>query len=212
MALRRLKGAGVYAIPPDTRFRKHEHETAHLCAVLRGEFRERIVSRDTILTTGSVRVSPSSRHHIDFGPNGAYCLVIEIDDDDVSRAITHTCRRSAVFRDPALFAIARTMAAELEAASPTTALIVECHVAEVVAQIGRRTRRRAAPVPPAWLREARDHLVESLDHVSLANIARERDVHIVHSRSGLPRALWPHHRRLCPTSTRDRRVQSHGQP
>jgi len=184
----RLEGIGVYAIPPYTRFRKHEHDTVHLCAVLRGEFRERIVSSDTTLTTGSLRASPGSCHHIDFGPNGAHCLIVEIHAEDIARTITHSYRGSAVFRDESLFAIARSMAAELEAPSSTTPLIIECHLAEVAAQIGRRARRRAAPVPPVWLREARDRLVESLHHVSLAAIARERDVHVVH----LARAFREH--------------------
>lgn len=177
----RLHGAGIYAIPPATRFRKHEHDSVHICAVLGGAFRESIATRDTTLVTGSLRVSPAARHQIHFGPNGACCLVVEIRDAEIARVISQSYHRSAVFHDRSLFALARSIGAEVEAFNPTTPLIMECHVAEIAAQIGRRSHCRTARVPPRWLRETRDHLIEAPQHVSLAGLARARDVHVVHS-------------------------------
>lgn len=201
-ALRRSEGVGVHAIPPGTRFRGHEHDTVHLCAVLRGAFRERIASGETTLCTGSLRVSPAARHHIDFGPDGADCLIIEIHNDELAGAITRRYHRSTLFEDRALFALARSMAAELADFTPTTPLILECHLAEVVAQIDRRARRRSALVPPSWLRAARDHLVEAPHDVSLAAIARDRDVHIVH----LARAFRDHFGLTVGSFVRRRRL------
>jgi AraC family transcriptional regulator len=156
--------------------------------VLRGGFRERIGTHDTSLTTGALRVSPAARHHIDFGPSGATCLLIELQDADVARSVLDSFRQSAIFHDRSLSHLAHEMAAELGAFCLVTPLIIECLVAELVAQIVRRARPRAAPIPPAWLRDARDHLIESRHPVSLRGLARERGVHVVH----LARAFRQH--------------------
>src|SRR5215207_8694612 len=70
----------AFPVPGATRFRKHEHDCAHLCMVLDGGFveRDRHSWRDVGL--GTVRVSGSARHDIDFSSSGATCLVLEIHD------------------------------------------------------------------------------------------------------------------------------------
>src|SRR4051794_35996326 len=75
--------ASAFPIPPSTRFRRHEHESGHICVVLDGGFveRERKGWRDA--GPGTVRVSGAARHDIDFSAKGALCLVMEVETEAI---------------------------------------------------------------------------------------------------------------------------------
>ena len=71
--------ADAVAVPGSMRFRKHEHESAHVCVVLDGGFAERDGRSWRDVGPGTVRVSGAARHDIDFASAGATCLVMEAD-------------------------------------------------------------------------------------------------------------------------------------
>ena len=79
-----MESIGGFDISPGTRFRRHQHGTAHVCVVLGGGFAEREASGWRDVPAGTIRVSGAARHDCDFGPQGARCLLLEIDDDAIA--------------------------------------------------------------------------------------------------------------------------------
>ena len=71
--------AEAFVVPASTRFRKHAHDSPHVCVVLDGGFMEREKKSWRDVARGTVRVSGAARHDIDFSPAGATCLLLEYD-------------------------------------------------------------------------------------------------------------------------------------
>ncbi|MFN8652153.1 MAG: AraC family transcriptional regulator [Gemmatimonadales bacterium] len=170
--------AGVYDVPPATRFHRHHHEGLHLCAVLRGGFRE-WQGRDTrTVEPGYLRLSPSAAHDIHFSTDGARCLLVEFSSEDAT-ALRRAPRCSAFITDPWLTTLVRRLETALQPGSSHAA--AHDLTLELLAQLSRRESGRAAGPPPAWLLTARDHLADSWRHPPPADaLARNAGVHRVH--------------------------------
>lgn len=174
--------AGVFDVPPDTRFQKHRHEGLHLCAVLRGGFREWQGRDVRTMEPGLLRLSPSTEHDIRFSASGARCLLVEISDED-SRALRRMPRSSAFVTDAWL----TVLAGRLEAALVQEPAVERAHdhLLELLAQLSRRETGRLGGPPPRWLLAARDRLADewrlppSADALALA--AGVHRVHLVRS-------------------------------
>lgn len=184
----------AFAIPPGTRFRRHEHGSVHVCAVLAGGFVEREPSGWRDVAPGTVRVSGAARHDCDFGPAGARCLLLELDDAPLEVA---TPRYLA--RDSRLARLARDLAAA--ASGPTPPFDLPGLTAEFLAQIARRLGGRDGPAPP-WLGRVRELLHDADGSVPVATLAREAGVHRVHlartfrDHFGVPVTLYARQLRL----------------
>src|SRR4051812_40195626 len=84
----RMPTPGPFAIPPLTRFRRHRHESGHICVVLDGGFLEKDKTSWRDVGRGTVRVSGAARHDIDFSASGAVCLVMEVESDELENLET----------------------------------------------------------------------------------------------------------------------------
>jgi AraC family transcriptional regulator len=172
-------------VPGGTRFRRHEHEGAHVCCVLGGGFVEARRGGAEVAGQGTVRVSPSARHDIDFAPEGARCAVLHLPDSGSGRG---AARDTRFLRDPWVARLALQLGHALADRTPIAEPRVEEATIELLAQIERRRDGRAAP-PPPWLRTARELLHDDPAAGSLGALAGRLGVHRVH----LARAFRDHY-------------------
>lgn len=163
-------------VPGGTRFRRHEHEGEHVCCVLEGGFVESRRGGSEVAAAGTVRVSPSARHDIDFAPQGARCAVLHLPSPHSERAARRDMR---FLRDPWIARLALRLGSALADSSPVPEPRVEEATIELLAQIERRRDGRASP-PPPWLRTARELLHDDPAANSLSALAARLDVHRVH--------------------------------
>lgn len=184
-------------IPGRTRFRRHGHDAVHLVAVVAGGFVERAGGGLEDVGPGSVRLSPPTRHEIDFAPRGARCLVLELEPDAVPPP-----RRSLFLRDdPRLGALVGALARALHRRDVGRVLAVEASEAELLAQIRRRQEGRTPLPPPRWLIRARELLHDVHPPPALGALAGLVGVH----RVTLARAFRDHFG--CAVGTYARRVR-----
>jgi AraC family transcriptional regulator len=185
----RVSGADLIAgrIAPATRFRGHAHDGVHLCCVVDGGFIETARPGSEHLGAGAVRVSPSARHDIEFGPAGARCVLIELDADDATALAP--LDRSLFLDDPWLGRIVARMGTAAGRGDLAAALALEGAVAELLAQIGRRQGARAARIPPAWLESVRERVCDTEGRQTLPELATAAGVHRAH----LARAFRDHY-------------------
>jgi AraC family transcriptional regulator len=172
-------------VPGGTRFRRHEHEGSHVCCVLGGGFVESRRGGSEVAGPGTVRISPSARHDIDFAPEGARCAVLHLPESPPRGGAERAMR---FFRDPWIARLAMELGHALGERTPLAEPRVEEATIELLAQIDRRREGRAAP-PPPWLRTARELLHDDPSASSLSSLAARLDVHRVH----LARAFRDHY-------------------
>ena len=168
-----MEAVGAFAISPGTRFRRHEHGSVHVCAVLEGGFVERESSGWRDVAPGTMRVSGAARHDCDFGPAGARCLVLDVD----GRALGAVTAPRFLPIDGWL----QRLTCRLDAAAldPARSFDVPGLTAEFLAQIARRLGGRTTP-PPPWLGRVRELLHDTAGAVPVEVLAREAGVHRVH--------------------------------
>jgi len=162
-------------IPPGTRFRRHEHGSVHVVAVLAGGFVEREPDGWRDVGPGTVRVSGAARHDCDFGPAGARCLVLELDDE----ALGPVGDPRFLAPDGWLVRLARRLDVAASAADPGPRFALPGLTAELLAQVARRLDDRDGP-PPPWLDRAREILDDMAGAVPVAELAEAVGVHRVH--------------------------------
>jgi AraC family transcriptional regulator len=172
-------------VPGGTRFRRHEHEGVHLCIVLDGGFVESRPDGPEDVGPGTVRVSPSARHDIDFSPRGARCAVLELGPAETDRSVA---RGTRFLRDPWLAGLVARLDRALSGRALDAPARVEEAAIELLAQVERRQVGRSAP-PPPWLRAARELLHDDPSAGSLGALASRLEVHRVH----LARAFRDHY-------------------
>ncbi len=191
-----MSTAASFAVPASTRFRKHEHDSSHVCVVLAGGFSEREATGWRDVGAGTVRVSGAARHDIDFSTAGATCLVLDVD----AKATAALRSPRFIDRDPQLMAIAGRLDRYSKRTDPLGRVRTADLTTELVAQIDRRLRGKAGP-PPPWLGKVRDLVNDTRGEVSVEDLAREAGVHRVH----VARTFRDHYG--IPVSTYARRVR-----
>jgi AraC family transcriptional regulator len=170
--------ADVFQVPPATRFVDHAHEGLHLCAVLAGGFVETVGRDRAVAAPGILRLSPSTRHDIHFGPEGARCLLVEVGPEDAV-ALRRPPRASAFLADAWLAGLARRLESALS--RPDQRSAGQDLVLEILAQVTRREEGRHACPPPAWLLQCRDRLADEWRTPPSAQVlALAAGVHRVH--------------------------------
>jgi AraC family transcriptional regulator len=170
-----MEAVDAFDIPAGTRFRRHAHSSVHICAVLAGGFVEREGGGWRDVGPGTFRVSGAARHDCDFGPAGARCLLLEVDDS----ALGAVAAPRFLPADGSLTALARRIDAATSDAGPAPAFDVPGLTAELLAQIARRLAGRSGP-PPPWLGRVRELLHDTAGTLPVALLARESGVHRVH--------------------------------
>jgi AraC family transcriptional regulator len=162
-------------IPAGTRFRRHEHGSVHLVAVLAGGFVERASGGWRDVGPGTIRVSGAARHDCDFGPAGARCLLLHLDEE----ALGPVGNPRFLAPDGRLLGLARRLDAAAGAADPGRRFDLPGLTAELLAQVSRRLDGRTGP-PPPWLTDAREILHDTEGATPVAELAEAVGVHRVH--------------------------------
>ena len=172
-----------FQIPSGTRFRRHEHAGVHVSIVLAGGFVERSGRAWVDAGPGTIRVSPSTRHDIDFSPHGADCLILH------PRELRAPAMERSRFllADAWLWHVITDLNRRREAAARPWAAGEE-PAAELVAQIERRLLGRGGE-PPPWLRAIRARLDRANERHPVERLAAEHGIHRVH----LARAFREHY-------------------
>lgn len=160
---------------PGLVLRTHGHERAHVCLVVDGAFLDRSTPRAAReCGAGALRFSaPARRHELEFGPQGARCVLVELD----ARRY-RSPSGSDVFRDhPALAHLVQRLCDLCHAPPGTAALDLETATLELLAGAALGEPDHSA----TWLAEAHA-LVESaaLERASVSAIARRAGVHRSH--------------------------------
>jgi AraC family transcriptional regulator len=166
--------AEAFVVPASTRFRKHAHDSPHVCVVLDGGFVEREKKSWRDVAPGTVRISGAASHDIDFSPVGATCLVLEHDISGIAPADVRF-----IESDPRLFSLALRLRGSGGDDDPAARIAQDDLSTELLAQIDRHLRGRTAP-PPLWLDRIREMIHDSGGLASVADLAREAGVHRVH--------------------------------
>jgi AraC family transcriptional regulator len=167
--------AEAFDVPGSTRFRNHEHDTAHICVVLGGGFMEREKSGWRDVSPGTVRVSAAASHDIDFSGNGATCLVLE----SISNHLVATVAPRFIENDTRLMALACGIDRASKSSDALRLTRKDDLTTEFLAQVDRRLRGRVSP-PPPWLERIREMVHDGTRAASVAELAREAGVHRVH--------------------------------
>jgi AraC family transcriptional regulator len=189
---RRFTGAGVavesVTVLPEVHLVDHDHPGVHICCVTDGGFDELAARGRRRCVRGSARISPAGdRHDIRFGGRGAQCVLLFIDDDDVSEL--SGCRERVFYESAPVLLTATRLLGLLRRGEPADLLSIENATWELAAQLGRsREKPGSRPVPP-WLRRIRDRLCSCPEVVaSIDGLARAEGV----SREHLARAFRSH--------------------
>lgn len=187
-----------FAVPGDTRLRKHAHDCGHICVVLDGGFVEHDRHGWRDVGAGTVRVSGSARHDIDFSPGGATCLVMEV---DAAVALPSSARFFE--NDLELARIARNIGSTARRHDPASKVLTDDLTTEFLAQISRRLTGKTA-CPPPWLERTRSLIHDSAGIASVEALAKEAGVHRVH----LARTFRDHYGVAVTRYARSVRVQT----
>lgn len=179
-----IQHAQAFGIPAHHRFRRHEHVGLHLCAVVAGSFSERDGKSWVEAGPGAVRISGAARHDIDFGSDGATCIVLHPVDLDLAPL----AKPRFLDPDPWLARLVARFGVVLGGAASQEPLGLDGLATELLAQVTRRLEGRAGP-PPAWLRRVPELVRDAPGPLAVSAIAAEIGVHRVH----LARVFREHH-------------------
>ncbi len=172
-------------VAPATRFRRHEHDTLHLCGVLDGGFAEQRRRAEgngyEAVTAGTIRVSPPAKHSIDFGPQGAVCVIIELGKSITLDAFGPRARPATVAFVQDRYASSLITALATQIGQRGVQLFeAEDTLTKLVAQLTRRSSSPPLGPPPGWLRTAREmlHAEPTRPTPEIAATAGVRRVHL----------------------------------
>jgi AraC family transcriptional regulator len=168
--------------------RGHDHSLPHFCAVIDGCLHESDRRDSHTLSTLDVRLSPPAKRDLQFGHDGATCLISELDAACVEVPPDAVYAAAPSWASAAL----RDLCASRHSEGPSWRLDVDLLTSDLVSWM---TARRRASVSPRWLLRVRDAVREG-DPLEARRLAAEAGVHRVHlSRSfhdhfGLPLSAY----------------------
>lgn len=170
--------------PPQFRIPSHAHDLHSFYLVLDGtltEFSDR-TRRD--LSTQNVVFTPAGDiHHNAFHDAGGRCLLVEFTPEWTEHlAEARFARRGTLVADRGEVPfLAIRLHREFRDLDQVSSLSIEGLALEILASLARHHDTAAAGSVPTWLRQARDLLQDRFaDRITLAEIARQVDVHPVH--------------------------------
>ena len=185
--LRDAEMAGLYltetAHPAGYRIPRHSHEMASFYLLLAGSLTEQFGRENVERRADELIFTPADEPHSDvFLGRGGRCLIIELHPSLVSRALECGALPSTLksFRGPASW-LARRLYREFRSADPTSPLVVEGLVLEIIAEICRRPSGPRSPRAPQQVIQARELLDAALSQsLSLSDVAQAVDLHPVY--------------------------------
>lgn len=123
---------------------------------------------------GAVRISTAARHDIDFGPEGASCLLLQPDDLDVPKLD----KARFLDADPWIASLVARIGESIQNGS-VTSLRLDTLATELIAQVLRRVDGRSSAAP-GWLARVPELVNDADMPLSVSAIAAEVGVHRVH--------------------------------
>ena len=163
--------ARLWFYPPRLRQAAHSHPDAHVSIIVGGSIRESCAGRDEIGFGSQLRLRPyESTHQVEFGPQGALILAV-----DVADIVSRTTASSWIHRD--LSAAQRVLLKWVLAEGVASEKEVGDCIQDLVAGIETESLRG---LPPAWLTQAREQLIEDPAGARIDELARIAGVHRAH--------------------------------
>ena len=174
---------GEFTVRPGVRVRNHAHEGEILFLVLAGALADhgRIGAKGgEVVHAGSLRAIPAGdRRDLEFGPDGATCLVVEL-TTALPRDSGVQIRRRQLSQDRRLTRLASRLRRYMDPASPGNLPRLELELLELLAQFARHERRARQPEPPAWLRHIRQEIEDAVTYPDLDRLGEQVGVHPLH--------------------------------
>jgi AraC family transcriptional regulator len=174
---------GEYGIRPDVRVVNHRHETEVLVLVLAGSLSDHGKNGERsaeVVTAGSLRVLPAGDcRDISIGPDGARCLVIELDSPMERRDGIRVARR-AVTRNPDITRLAAKLQPSRESSSTAGALLADLDLTELLTRFGREQNMVRVRRTPEWLNNVRAAIDDALAYPDIDDLATIAGVHPLH--------------------------------
>jgi len=170
-----LAAAGTRArlsfYPPGLRQPVHLHERAHVSIIVAGAIHERRAGREETGFASSLMLRPHEiRHEVQFGPQGALVLAVEV-EDRLARAAT----RGWIHRN--LSSAQRTLLQWVMTEGAISAADVSDCIDDLVAGIEAVSLRGS---PPQWLMRAREQLSDDAAGTRIDALARAVGIHRAH--------------------------------
>jgi len=170
---------------PGLRLKKHSHENAHFCLLLKGEFTEQCGTQRLDCKPMSLSFLAASADHADHFCNaGAQCFIIDVAPHWIEHARTYSLAydECANHRGGLLSALAFKMHNEFLRNELASSLAIEGIALELLAEAARPPINiNNDRIPPVWLVQARDILherfSETLSHTEIADLV---DLHPIH--------------------------------
>ncbi len=161
--------------PPGLAQGLHSHHAPHVSVVVAGSFRETTPRGEQVVCHGSIGFrADEARHSVAFGPAGALILTVALSDwiaDGAPRAGVRWVGASPPLARQ-LMGLAR------QGRESACDELADRLVTLWAARPGHEPA--GARHPPAWMREAAEHLLSAPDRVSIAALAARLGVHRVH--------------------------------
>lgn len=186
-----LAAAGAHArlsfYPPGLRQPAHCHEHAHVSIMIAGAIRERSAGRDEVGLASTLTLRPGEvTHDVEFGPQGALILAVDLADHLGRAAAQGWIHRnlSSVQRKLLRCVLNESAASETD--------VDDC-IQDLLAAIATESWRG---LPPQWLIRAREQLADEPAGTRIDALARAVGVHRAHfSRAfqhwfGIPPSLF----------------------
>lgn len=170
-------------LEPGQHIHRHVHAHAQFVLVLDGSLTEVRGDERTTFARATLLFRPGGERHTYDVPNGARCLVVDMDPTWLGRAREHAplVARSTAFRRGLLVHLAQRLYDEFRQRDEVARLAIESLALGVLAEASRRGRPAADRRAPLWLQMAMS-IVDArfAERLPLAEVAKSVGVHPVH--------------------------------
>jgi AraC family transcriptional regulator len=163
----------------------HYHDDTNLVLTLSGSLAQNMCSRSTIVTPSTLMYVPAGElHSTDFGPRGAVCFFVAIDQAWTEKRLDGTKinpdEPRVALAGSFLQTLAFKMYQEFKSPDALSSLIVESALLELLARWFREQRTQSHDVP-GWLRSVKTLLHDSFrEALSLRDLSQAVGVHPSH--------------------------------
>jgi AraC family transcriptional regulator len=172
----------IYA--PALKLRRHAHERAGFCLVLKGSYAEIYSNKTLACKPRTVTFSPAEEQHSNhFTDAGSHCFLVDIDPRWIQRLSEHrlTLDKPANSHGGALTWLATKLYREFQEMDEVSELTIEGLILEMIAETSRHFTRVSVSRTPPWLELARVTLHDQFfERLNLTNVAKSVGVHPVY--------------------------------
>lgn len=167
-----------------SRIDPHHHDRPNIGVMLGGSFDLAFRSRSFACKAGALFIEPAGETHCNcMGCQGAWVLAVQPDPDspDLEGALDSLLGEPAESCHPQVAHLGRRLVRECRTRDEFSPLMIQGLALELLASLGRATRRlRSVPAAP-WMTRIEELLCQSApERLRLGELAREAGVHVAH--------------------------------